>query len=272
MGRTVAAIVVTHNSEPCLAQCLQALVDQDEKLAEIVVVDSGSDDTSYLHTLNERYPFQLIKKNNIGFSCANNEGVSALCKNIDYILFLNPDVFLPTSFIQSALQISNENPQAGMVSGKLLGYNLQAKKANGRIDSTGVQRKFYGRWVDRGQGETDQGQYDSPEEMNALCGALLFCRKKAVDSLNGPVFDPDFFLYKEDIELSLRMRKGGWKLLYHPQLTAYHCRGWQGERVRMSPFLRKTAAQSEILLYRKHPSPYIVWAMLKYFLVTVFRI
>ena len=272
MGRAVAAIVVTHNSASCLTQCLQALVGQNEKFAEIVVVDSGSDDTSYLHTLNEQYPFQLIKKPNIGFACANNQGVSALCKSVDHILFLNPDVFLPPSFVHCALKISNENPQAGIVSGKLMGFSLQNNKATGRIDSTGVQRRIYGRWVDRGQGEADHGQYDLPEEMSALCGALLFCRKTALDSLKGPVFDPDFFLYKEDIELCLRMRKRGWKLLYHPEIQAYHCRGWQGERKSMSSFLRKTAARSEILLYRKHPSPYMVWAMFKYFLVTVFRI
>ena len=187
MSQTVAAIIVTHNSASCLEQCLQALVGQGEKLAEIVVVDSGSDDVSYLQTLNEKYPFQLIKKNNIGFSRANNEGMSVLHTSVDYILFLNPDVFLPTSFIQSALKISKENPLAGIVSGKLLGYNLQESKANGRIDSTGVQRKVYGRWVDRGQGEADHGQYDSPEEMPALCGALLFCKKEALDSLAGPV-------------------------------------------------------------------------------------
>jgi GT2 family glycosyltransferase len=271
MGKAVAVIIVTHNSISCLEQCLQSLAVQTEIPVEVVVVDSGSEDTSYLHHLTEKYFFELILKNNIGFSCANNEGVSALSANVDYILFINPDIFLPPSFIQSALTIIEENLQVGIVSGKLLGYNLKKRKANGRIDSTGVQRKVYGRWFDRGKGEKDLGQYDSPEEMAALCGALLFCRKSALRSLQAPVFDPDFFLYKEDIELCLRLRKKGWKLLYNPELTAYHCRGWQGERTRMSYFLRKTATKSELLLYRKHPSPYMVWAIFKYFLVTVFR-
>ncbi len=272
MGPTVAVIIVSHNSAPYLEQCLQSLSMQSEKATEIVVVDSGSDDVSYLHTLSEKYTFQLRLKNNIGFSRANNKGVSVLTTSVDYILFLNPDVFLTESFIQSALRISGENQQAGIVSGKLLGYNLKDQKPNGRIDSTGVQRRVYGRWIDRGQGEKDLGQYDTPEEMTALCGALLFCRNDALQSLQSPVFDPDFFLYKEDIELCLRLRKKGWNLLYHPDLTAYHCRGWQGERASMSYFLRKTAASSEVLLYRKHPSPYIIWAMLKYLLVTVFRL
>lgn len=272
MGQAVAAIIVTHNSVSCLEQCLQGLVDQSEKLTEIVVVDSGSDDISYLAPLREKYSFQLILKNNIGFSRANNEGVSALCGDHEYILFLNPDVFLPDTFIKSALIVSKNNPQAGVVSGRLLGYDIEENKANGRIDSTGVYRKIYGRWVDRGHGEIDKGQYNAPEEMSALCGALLFCRNDALHSLNAPVFDPDFFLYKEDIELCIRLRKKGWKLLYHPDLIAYHCRGWQGERGSMSYFLRKTAIQSEMLLYRKHPSPYIAWVVFKYFLVTVLRI
>jgi len=272
MGSTVAAIVVTHNSEPCLEQCLQALAEQTEKAAEVVVVDSGSEDNTYLYTLQEKFFFQLIVKGNIGFSCANNEGVAVLSDSVDHILFLNPDVFLPVSFIHTALVISKQNPQAGIISGKLQGYNLQEKKASGRIDSTGVYRRFYGRWVDRGHGEVDCGQYDVAKSMIALCGALLFCKKEALESMEGPVFDPDFFLYKEDIELCLRLRKKGWKVFYHPDLKAFHCRGWQGERAEMSLFLRKTAVKSEMLLYRKHPSPYILWVLLKYVLVFVFRI
>ena len=272
MGRTVAVIVVTHNSSSCLGQCLQALSVQSEKLTEIVVVDSGSDDIAYLEQLHRKYAFQLCLRKNIGFSRANNEGVALLTTSVDYILFLNPDVFLPVSFIQSALEIIEKNPTAGILSGKLLGYNLQEKQTTGRIDSTGVQRKIYGRWFDRGQGEKDLGQYNRVEDMKALCGALLFCRNEALQSLQTPVFDADFFLYKEDIELCLRLRKKGWSLLYHPDLIAYHCRGWQGERKEMSYFLRKTAASSELLLYRKHPSPYMAWAIFKYFLVTVFRL
>ncbi len=272
MGRTVAVIVVSHNSASCLGQCLQALSVQSERPAETIVVDSGSDDIAYLQQLHRQYAFQLCTKKNIGFSRANNEGISLLTANVDYILFLNPDVFLPVSFIQSALEIIEQNPLVGIISGKLLGYNLEKKQSTGRIDSAGVQRKIYGRWVDRGQGEKDLGQYNKPQEMKALCGALLFCRNEALQSLQAPVFDADFFLYKEDIELCFRLRKNGWNLLYHPDLTACHCRGWQGERRNMSYFLRKTAASSEILLYRKHPSPYMVWAMFKYLLVRVFRL
>ena len=272
MKQKVAAIVVSHNSSPCLDRCLQGLAAQEHGCDEIVVVDSGSTDRHYLSILKQKYSFQLLPVDNIGFSQANNLGYDTLPSTTDFVLFVNPDVFLPSDFISKALVISERDSEIGVVSGKLLGYNLEQDVPGGRIDSTGVQRKWYGRWYDRGQGETDAGQYDKPESMPALCGALLFCRQNALQSLQAQVFDPDFFLYKEDIELSLRLRKRGWKLLYHPDHTAYHCRGWQNERSGMPYPLRKMSARSEILLYKKHPSPYMLWAVLKFFLVTVFRL
>lgn len=268
----VAAIVVSHNSESTLDRCLQGLEAQDYCLETILLVDSGSSDRTYLEAFKQQQSVQLLFTENIGFSRANNLGYETLSSDIDFVLFVNPDLFLPPDFVTKALQLCKDDPDVAMLSGKLLGYDLEHDRPSGRIDSTGVLRKWYGRWYDRGMGEVDTKQYDKPEAMAALCGALLFCRNTALKSLAGPVFDPDFFLYKEDIELSLRLRKMGWKLLYHPMLSAYHCRGWQDERSKMSYELRKLAVRSELLLYKKHPSPYALWAFLKYILVTVFRL
>ena len=272
MGSALAVIIVSHNSQAHLPTCLQFLARQQEKPAEIIVVDSGSEDVSYLHTLQKSHSFQLICCENIGFARANNEGIRAVREKVDHILFLNPDLYLPPASIHTALAISRKRAAAGIVSGKLLWYNNEEQQETTRIDSPGIKRQIYGRWVDRGQGELDHGQYDSEEEMEALCGAMLLCKVEALEALGDTVFDPDFFLYKEDIELCLRMQKKGWQTLYHPAINAYHCRGWQGERAKMSLFLRKTAAVSEIMLYRKHPSPYLLWALFKYLLVVVFRL
>ncbi|MCI5146265.1 MAG: hypothetical protein D3923_12225 [Candidatus Electrothrix sp. AR3] len=111
------------------------------------------------------------------------------------------------------------------------------------------------------------------EDVPAVCGAFLFCRKTMLEQLaliqhnDSVVFDPDFFLYKEDIELCLRVRKSGWRITYLPEVVVYHCRGWQKKRQQIPHQLRLTAATSELLLYKKHPSPYIFWALAKYLLV-----
>lgn len=272
MSAKVAAIVVTHNSEGTIGLCLERLTSQESVLEKVIVVDAGSTDCSYLESLREIYPISLLCTENIGFSRANNLGYASLSSDIEYVVFVNPDLFMGPDCVTKALQLCAEDTSVAMVSGRLLGYDCIKNKASGRIDSTGILRCWYGRWYDRAQGEQDRGQYHKAETMPALCGALLFCRKRSLESMAGPVFDPDFFLYKEDIELGLRLRKAGWKLLYSPDIIAFHCRGWDDARGAMPRTLRLLAAKSEVLLYKKHPSPYMLWALLKYFLVAVFHL
>jgi GT2 family glycosyltransferase len=271
MMQKVSAIIVSHNSDAVLPHCLGALAQQTAAVHEIIIVDCGSENRNTLLSLGGREGVTLVETSNIGFSRANNLGMEFVSPQTDFVVFLNPDTFLIPDFVATALKICLDNPRAGIVSGKLNGYDITQSVPTGRLDSTGIFRKWYGRWFDRGQGEQDQGQYNAPALVPALCGALLFCRMTALQALSGPAFDPDFFLYKEDIELCLRMRKVGWQLLYHPRLLAYHGRGWNKKRRAMPVGLRYTAAANEILLYKKHPSPYMIWAFLKYFLIRFFH-
>lgn len=269
----VHIIIVTHNSSDVLPECLAHIDRQHVPAASVIIVDSGSTSLEYLQGLRINSRLQVLFEDNIGFAQANNKGFAQLDPDDEsIILFLNPDTFLPDNFLGHALEVLLDHPRVAIVSGKLLAYDSQKMQPNGRIDSTGIYRKWYGRWYDRGQGEVDTGQYDDNALVPALCGALLCCRYSALASLPGSVFDGDFFLYKEDIELGIRVRKAGWHLLYAPRLFAYHCRGWKQVRGKIPFELRRTAAVSELLLYRKHFSPYIVWALIKYIAVRLCKI
>lgn len=272
MAVPIHIIIVTHNSSEVLPHCLEQLARQSGSPASIIIVDSGSDDITYLEDLKQREKFKLVLTENIGFAKANNLGLKEISPRSGVVLFLNPDTFLSKNYIQQALDTLNENTDAAIVSGKLLGYDPQKGKKTGKIDSTGIFRSWYGRWYDRGKGEDDSERYNHVEEIPAVCGALMVCRMEALLRYDSEVFDGSFFLYKEDIELSLRLRRDGWKLIYNPGLIACHCRGWENRRKKIPFGIRKMAAKNEVLLYRKHPSPYIVWAYLKYILVSVFHV
>ncbi len=272
MDVSIHIVIVTHNSSEVLPCCLEHLAKQNIPLASLIIVDSGSTDISYLTTLNEKEEFKLILTDNIGFAKANNLGLKEISAQSGVVLFLNPDTFLTEGFILQAIEVLNENSGAAIVSGKLLGFDVKKRKKTGKIDSTGIYRKWYGRWYDRGKGEDESERYNQPDKIPAVCGALMVCRIDALLRYNGEVFDSDFFLYKEDIELSLRLRRDGWDLVYDPRLVAYHCRGWENKRTNIPFELRIMAAKNEVLLYQKHPSPFIIWALLKYFLVSVFRV
>lgn len=272
---SITVIIVTHNSEEVLAHCLRALTNQALPPSQVYLVDSGSRDTAYLDRIDTAGNVVVLPgQDNIGFARANNLGYRHLEMGTEYVLFLNPDVLLAADALHRAVQSMRQNERAGVLTGRLLGYDFRAVQATGLLDSTGIFRKWYGRWVDRGQEEVDRGQYAAPEDIPAACGALLFCRKKALDQValaGGAVFDPDFFLYKEDIELCLRLREKGWQVRYEPGIKAWHGRGWR-QRGEMSLALRTAAAKSEIILYRKHPSPYLLWALLKYLAVRLLKI
>lgn len=274
MSKT-AVIIVTFNSEKVVSHCLGALAKQNIPADTIYLVDSGSVDPSYLSQYVSMHNLTVLQQENIGFSRANNAGYAQLNEDTDFVLFLNPDVLLDQSFIEKALKVMDSDPHIAIVTGRMIGFNFDELQHSSMLDSTGIFRSWYGRWYDRGQGKVNRNQYSTGEEVQASCGALMFCRKTALDQTaleKNVIFDPDFFLYKEDIELSLRIRKGGWRIRYEPELIAYHGRGWQKNRQKMDRKLRIMAARNEILLYRKHPSPYMLWALAKYFLVTAFNV
>lgn len=268
----VSAIIVAHNSETVVPQCLEGLKVQEGVELEVIVVDSGSENKTYLRALQKEYDFKLSVQLNIGFSAANNKGYLQCCSESEIIVFLNPDTFLPDGYLRKAIDVLSRHPSCAVVSGTLLGFDPARKRKTGLVDSTGVFRAWYGRWYDRDQGrELVNAKYRVMSGIPAVCGALMVCRREALEPYTPSIFDPEFFMYKEDIELSVRLRKAGWTLIYDPGLVAYHCRGWNKDRAHMPHDIRLMASRNEIQLYKKHPSPYILWALFKYLLVKWFH-
>lgn len=272
MCPSIAVIIVTHNSQKVIDSCVDSLLKQTQRVEQIIIVDSGSHETSYIDKYSCTDQIQIFKEANIGFSSSNNVGYSKISNKTDFVVFANPDTILPDLFMEDMITVFEGEPVVGILTGKLLHFDMENNLPTGKIDSTGIFRKWFGRWYDRGQGEVDCGQYESIEYVPAICGALMCCRNTVLKQFDGNVFNQDFFMYKEDIELSLKTVKKGFKLLYNPSLIAYHGRGWQKDRTSMPLFLREMSAKNEMKLYLSHPSPYILWALFKYLLVKIFRV
>jgi GT2 family glycosyltransferase len=268
MTSPLSIIIVTHNSEQVIERCLKAIAEQTVRPAQIILVDSGSADTGYLKRL-ESGSVSLYCQENIGFAAANNFGFAQIKGVPEYVLFMNPDTFLLPNSIESALEVHGRNKGIGALSGKLLGFDLGSSAASGLLDSTGVFRTWYGRWYDRGQGKADGALFDKEKLVPAICGAFMFCRTQALTDELPEIFDESFFMYKEDIDLCLRLRKKGWKLLYTPEVELFHARGWAKNRRFIDPEMKLLAAKNEIRLTLKHRSIYIIWAVSKYLAVRV---
>lgn len=266
---TVAVVIVTYSSAPVIALCLDALEKQKRAPDLVVIVDNCSPDPGYLDALHTTLPLQLVRNpRNDGFCGGNNLGYS-FARDHDLVLFLNPDAFLREDFLERALawMALPAHQDVGVLTGTLLGYDVTGRAPTGLIDSTGIFPTWYGRWYDRDQGSKLNSRINGPavEAVPAVCGALMLCRSRALAEVGGReanVFDPDFFMYKEDIDLSLRLRASGWKLIYFPLLVCYHARGWQG-RLAMSPVAKRRSARNDLRISLRHRPAGLPFALLK---------
>lgn len=269
----VSVIIVTHNSDRYIDRCISSLERQTVRPEEVIIVDSGSKNIpkKFDSPLNIKI---IDAHGNIGFCEGNNVGYSISSHAANYLLFLNPDAFPLPEFIEGAIEIMRGDASVGILTGKLLGYDIDNNSPTKLIDSTGIFKTWYGRWYDRGQGETDYAQYDAKREfVPAICGALMFCRASALrqNLIRGSeIFDKSFFMYKEDIDLSCRLRAGGWKLLYAGDISSFHCRGWKSRR-RISRQQRMHAAKNDIRVSAMYSPLSVPFSLVKYLLVKIFN-
>lgn len=269
-----AIVIVTHNSEAYINKNLACLMKQTQPADKIIIVDSGSRDPTYLRKLPKVHVIMAGK--DVGFCKGNNIGIAHVDSSIPYVLFLNPDAFLTPNFLAPAIETMNrsENKDIGILTGPMLGYDILADRPNGRYDSTGIFRSWYGRFYDRDQGKPITSvSRPLPECVPAICGALMFCRMAALRQVqlsDNEVFNNTFFMYKEDIDLSLRLRDKGWRLLLDPQLVAYHCRGWNPDRSKVPRALRLMSAKNDLKINVRRKSPYAAYSLILYLAVGLF--
>jgi N-acetylglucosaminyl-diphospho-decaprenol L-rhamnosyltransferase len=246
-------VIVTHNSEKVIDKAMVHLFEQEYTNFKVIIIDSGSDNTDYIEKYRKSDKCKIILKNvNIGFCKANNLAISKVIDKSSLLLLHNPDLFLSRNFIKDAVDImdADKEEKIGILTGKLLRFDISNNERTDIIDSTGIFQKWYGKWYDRGQGMEDYRQYDNKngnESIPAVCGALMLCRASALKTIRlsqNEYFNNSFFMYKDDIDLSLRVKKIGYGLKYNSNLIAWHCRGWQS-RNKMSKRAKYYSARNE---------------------------
>lgn len=211
------------------------------------IIDNASND-GVAEFIRENYPQVTLIRNtrNLGFGAAHNQGIRyAIDKwpreelGSCYVLVTNPDAILTPGFLETLLREADARSGDGSFGGKLLrafGENLSDDALKDTvhselIDSTGL-RATKSRWFsERGAGELDEGQYDQDRDVFGASGALCLYRASALEDtrLGDEFFDPDFFAYKEDIDLAWRLQERGWASRYVPEAVAYHYRGMYGK-------------------------------------------
>ncbi len=233
----ISIIIVSYNTQDLIGNCIGSVLEEEDCRKEIFVVDNGSSDGSVGY-LQQAFPMVSLVANqeNRGFGAANNQ-VLYRCRG-KYIFFLNPDARLRRGALRAILSYMESSPRVGLAGTRL-------------VDPDGT--------LQRSKSEQYLGQEYAREELSGLpgniacvIGASMVIRADVAKKIGG--FDEDFFLYGEDQDICLRVRKCGYQIGYIDEAVVIHS-GGQSERNTTPLGVWDKKVRAEHLFYGKHYHP-----------------
>jgi O-antigen biosynthesis protein len=227
----LSIVIVNYNVRHFLEQCLFSVKKAVTGLdAEIIVIDNNSTDNS-IAWLQPRFDWVhfVLNEENLGFAKACNQGIK-LSKG-KYILFLNPDTIVPEDCFSQCINFLDTHPAAGALGIKMLdgsGRFLKESKRSFPSPLTSMYKLFgLARLFPRSKtfSKYHLGNLNENEnhEVDVLAGAFMMIKKEALDKVGG--FEETFFMYGEDIDLSYRIQKAGYKNYYFSGSSIIHFKG-----------------------------------------------
>lgn len=200
----VSIVIVNYNGKDLLNNLLKSISKSAYKNYEIIVVDNNSSDGSREFIKNHKSVKLVENKKNLGYS-----GINSALKycNGKYILFLNNDMELDKNCIAKLIEAVESGKDAAMAAPKLVNFYDKSLKSGG----TWASRAFYNGHI-RGNG-------NNVREIPYLGVGLI--KKDFVEKF-GYLFDPDYFIYAEDLDLGLRIRLAGKKVLFEQNAVMHH--------------------------------------------------
>ena len=227
----LSIIIVNYNVKYFLEQAIQSSLKAVQHIsAEIIVVDNNSVDGS-VELIRNKYPQVIIiaNKENTGFSKANNQAIQIA--NGAYILLLNPDTVVQEDTFSKCIAFMDEHPDAGglgvkMIDGK--GNFLPESKRAFPSPAVAFYKAFglaslFPKSPVFGKYHLGFLNENNIHQVDVLAGAFMMIRKSVLDEIG--LLDEKFFMYGEDIDLSYRIVKAGYKNYYYPETTIIHYKG-----------------------------------------------
>lgn len=248
---TLSVIIVSWNVRDLLRDCLRSVIQGLSPAVphEIIVVDNASTDGSAAMVRAE-FPTVtlLVNAENLGFARANNRG---LCVSRGrYVVLLNSDTVVPAPALEALVAFMDAHPDAGAVGPRLLRpdgsvqpYAFGGDPTLGYLLRRGIRRLLFGRPL-------HDWATEDVRPVDWVSGACLMVRREAIEQAG--LLDENIFMYFEDNDWCLRIRRAGWRVYYDPQVAITHI-GGQG--LVRNPAAARAYRESLRYFYRKHYGP-----------------
>lgn len=227
----LSIVIVNYNSRELIEQCLASLRIATNNIEnEIIVVDNNSPDGSkeYLPSKFAEPKF-IFNNEDAGFAKACNQGFKV--SSGKYVLFLNPDTILSATSLTECLNFFETHPEAGAVGVRMIDIQKKFLRESKRgvpgpsasfyklfgLSAIFPRSKIFSKYY---QGHLPENEHNP---VDVLSGAFMMVRSEVFEMLNG--FDERFFMYGEDIDLSVRIRQAGYVNYYLGTVSVTHLKG-----------------------------------------------
>lgn len=279
MNVNLSIIILSYNTKELTKRCFSSLYKNLPKnnnfLSEIIIVDNGSTDGSMDNIKNQiskhkdtnkksNIFFQFIpNKTNLGYPKGNNQALKIASGK--YILFLNSDTVIEKLDFFRLINYLESNQEIGALTVKVLLPNGKIDPASHRGFPTpwsafcyfvGLEKLFNKiPYLNRifGNYHLVHLDYESVHEIDSGSGAFYLTRKDLLDRVGG--FDETFFMYGEDLDLSFRIKKLGYKIIYYPDYKVIHLKHASGLEKKDRQINKKTQRhffKAMEIFYKKH--------------------
>lgn len=238
---TLSVIILNWNTSKLLEKCLKSVISATKIPSEIIVVDNGSTDGTQA-MMKKKFPhLRLIQTHkNLGMGSGNNQGLKVASG--EFLLILNTDTLVPPGALDKLVRWLEDHTQVGAVGPQLRYPNGKIQTSGGNfpnllntsilflgIDDIPFISRFLPLYQRGGQylSGKQKEAFSNDHRVDWLMGACLLLRRAVYDQVGG--FDPDIFMYGEEVEWAYRIRQKGFALWYTPQVWITHFKGGSSE-------------------------------------------
>lgn len=239
---SVHIVVLNRNGEQFLGTCFRAVqqLDYPADRLEVILVDNNSDDNS-IRYVRENFPEVTVISNsgNYGFARGNNVAMRrALEKGADYVTLLNNDTQVDPNWIKALVETAETKSDVAICGGKILSWDGEMIEFSGtrwhKVTTAGGYTN-----------EPEHGQHDEMHPAAYACGASMLLKTQALREIG--LFDEDYFIYHEDVDLSLRAWIAGYRVIYVPQSVVRHWGGGYTSGTPMRDYLGMRNALTTVI-------------------------